>query len=127
MRERSTAGDRSFAGFYPVPDPGGDLVARQRSNGSIAIVDLTSGATLGTISAPASPTLGLRLGLAFSADGGTLVTVVQAVGANDSLILEHRIGDDALIEEGCSAGSRSLTKSEWRSYVGTNPPADLAC
>ncbi len=126
-RRRSTAGDRSYGGFVPVPDPAGDLVARQRSDGSTTIVDLASGATLGTIPAPAPPSLGLRLGLAFSPDGATLVTIVQAVGSSQSLILRHRIGDRDLLDAGCEAGGRDLTRSEWRTFVGSDPPGDLSC
>ena len=126
-RQRVLAGDQSYDPYYPVADPTGNLVARQRANGSVTLADLSSGAVLATLAAPVSPSLGLRIGLAFAPGGQALVTVVQTVAGYTPQIIERLLGPRALVRSACATAGRSLTPGEWRTFVGTTPPSDLAC
>jgi hypothetical protein len=126
-RQRVLLGDQSYGVFFPVADSRGELVARQRSDSSVVITDLGSGASLATIPAPAPASLGLKLGLTFSPDGGALVTVVQTIEGTTPKILERGISDQALVHAACAAAGRNLTPAEWRTFVGTRAPGDLRC
>jgi hypothetical protein len=126
-RQRVLAGDQSYDPYYPVADPAGNLVARQRANGSVTLADLSSGAVLATLAAPVSPSLGLRIGLAFAPGGQALVTVVQTVAGYTPQIIERLLGPQALVRSACATAGRSLTPGEWRTFVGTTPPSSLAC
>jgi len=124
--ERTLPGDQSYAYYAPVADASGHLVARQRSDGSTAIDDLGSGTTLGTLTAPAARTEGLRIGMSFAPGGRSLVTVVQALSTGASEIIQHDLSVGTGIRVACAAGG-SLTAADWRRYVGSAPPADLTC
>jgi WD40 repeat protein len=126
-RQRVIAGDQTYGRFNPVPDAGGGLVLRQRSDGSVALADLSSGTTLATLPAPASASLGLRIGLAFSPDSQNLISVVQTISGNTLEIIERAIGAQTLVHAACVTAGRNLTRAEWRSFVGTSPPGNLAC
>ena len=125
--ERTLPADQSYAGFYPVTDAGGHLVARQRSDGSTTIADLDSGATLATLPAPASPQLGLKIGSAFGPDGQHLVTVLETLTTNGSWIIQYDLRPATLVRAACSAAGRNLTAADWRAYVGSTSPSDLSC
>jgi len=125
--DRTLAGDESYGNLYPVTDRDGHLVARQRSDGSTTIADLDSGATLATVAAPAPPSLGLKIGRAFSPGGRSLVRVVQTLATNASEIVEHDLSAGTGLRAACTAAGRILTAADWRRYVGSTPPNDLTC
>jgi WD40 repeat protein len=125
--ERTIPGDESYSGYPPVADAGGRLVARRRTDGSTTVVDLASGAILATVPAPAPRSLGLKIGLAFSADGNKLVTSVQGLGSNASQIIARDISGNTLVKAACATAGRSLTPTDWRAYVGGAVPGDLSC
>ena len=127
MRLRVLAGDPSYAISYPVADGSGDLVARQQTNGTISLTDLNSGTTLATLPAPASGSLGLLLGLAFSPDGTDFVTVVQTRAGTTPEIIQHDISGPALVRSACATAGRRMAPIEWRTFVGTTPPDNLEC
>lgn len=124
---RVIPGDESYSFFLPIPDPTGHLVARQRSDGTVVLVDLSSGTTLATIPSPLPPSDGLKIGLAFSADGSHLVSIVQSLAFNSSEIIERDFSTPTLIRSACLTAGRSLTAGEWRTYIGGTPPSNLAC
>ena len=125
--ERVIPGDESYSLFLPIPDPTGHLVARQRSDGTVVLVDLRSGTTLATIPSPLPPSDGLKVGLAFSPDGTHLVSVVQSLAFNSSEIIDRDFSTPTLIHSACVAAGRSLTASDWRTYIGGTPPRNLNC
>jgi hypothetical protein len=93
----------------------------------VTIADLVSGTTLVTLPAPAPPSLGLKIGLAFSPNGHSLVTVLQTLTTSASEIIQHDLGAGALLRAACAAAGRSLTAADWRTYVGSTPSSDLTC
>lgn len=125
--ERVIPGDESYSSLLPIPDPTGQLVARQRSDGTVVLVDLKSGTALATIPSPLPASDGPKLGLAFSPDGSHLVTIVQSLTFNSSEIIDRDFSTQTLIHSACSTAGRSLTASDWRTYVGGTAPSDLAC
>jgi hypothetical protein len=125
--ERTLPGDQSYANYYPVADAGGHLVARQRSDGSTTIADLDSPATLGTLAAPAPRPGRLRIGLAFSPEGRSLITVFQTTDTGAAEIIQHDLGAGNGIRVACAAAGGSLTAADWRRYVCSTPPSDLTC
>jgi hypothetical protein len=127
VRERVIGGDPSYAPFPPIADPTGELVARQRTDGTTVLDDITSGATLATLPAPDATDLGLRIGLAFTPGGRSLVTVVQTVSAATPFIIQRPLDVPTLIRTACQAAGQSLSAAQWRSFVGTSPPSNLAC
>ncbi len=125
--ERVIPGDESYSVFPPIGDPAGDRVARQRSDGTVVILDLNSGTTLATIPSPLPPSDGLKIGLAFSPDGSHLVSIIQSLTFNSSEIVDRDLSVPTLIRSACTTAGRSLTASDWRTYVGGALPGDLAC
>jgi WD40 repeat protein len=125
--QRVIPGDESYSPFLPIPDPTGHLVARQRSDGTVVLVDLTSGTTLATIPSPVPPSDGLKLGLTFSPDGRHLLSIVQSLASNNSEIIDRDFSTGTLIQSACTTAGRSLTPTEWRSYIGGTPPSNLSC
>ncbi len=126
-RRRVIPGDQSYA-QPPVADLRGDLVARERSDGSVDLDDVSSGATLATLAAPGRAFPGLRLGLGLSPTGSELVSVVQTDDASPKPeIIDHDLSPQALIRSACATAGRSLTPAQWRAYVGTAPPSHLGC
>jgi|GEM_PF-5489633 len=125
--QRVIPGDESYSQFLPIPDPTGHLVARQRSDGTIVLVDLTSGTTLATIPSPLPPSDGLKLGLTFSPDGSHLLTIVQSLAFNSSQIIDRDFSTRTLIQSACTTAGRPLTPSQWRTYIGGTPPSNLSC
>jgi hypothetical protein len=89
VRQRVIGGDASYAPFPPVADSTGELVARQRTDGTTVLDDIASGATLATLPAPDSTDLGLRIGLVFTPGGRSLVTVVQTVSGATPFIIQR--------------------------------------
>ena len=125
--ERVIPGDETYSFYLPIPDPTGHVVARQRSDGTVVLVDLSSGTTLATIPSPLPPSDGLKIGLAFSADGSHLISILQSLEYDSSAIIQRNFSIPTLIRSACLTAGRSLTASEWRAYVGGNPPSNLTC
>lgn len=125
--ERTLPGDGAYNTLYPVGDSQGHLVARQRSDGSIALVDLGSGAQLATLPAPAPASWGLKIGLAFSPDGHSLISVLQTLAYDWSKIITYDLATGTLVHAACATAGRNLTATDWRAYVGSAPPRDLTC
>lgn len=123
-RERVLPGDTSYA-WPPTGNRQGTLVARPRTDFTIALNDLTTGATLATLATPGR--LGRKTSVAFSPDGRRLITVTAPGAETVSYMAQRDISDAALIRSACATAGRDLTADEWRAFVGTAPPADLSC
>ena len=124
MRERVLPGDTTYA-WPPTGNRQGTLVARPRTDFTIALNDLTTGATLATLATPGR--LGRKTSVAFSPDGQRLITVTAPGAETVSYLAQRDISDAALIRSACATAGRDLTADEWRAFVGTAPPADLSC
>lgn len=123
-RERVLPGDSSYA-WPPTGNRQGTLVARPRTDFTIALSDLTTGATLATLATPGH--LGRNTSVAFSPAGRRLITVTAPGAETVSYMAQRDISDAALIRSACATAGRDLTADEWRAFVGTAPPADLSC
>jgi hypothetical protein len=125
-RERVLPGDESHS-WPPVANEQGTAVARQRSNGSIVLADLDTSATLATFPSP-SGSDALKTGIAFTPDGGRLVTVTESAGGpSNAQLIWRAISDDDIVRTACATAGRNLTAAEWQTFVGTSPPRDLSC
>jgi WD40 repeat protein len=124
--ERTLPGDGSYS-WPPVPDEQGALVARRRSDGTVAIDDLHTGARLVGLATPRGKSVS-KTGVAFTPAGNVLVTVSEDDGFGSQPQLVWRdLSDRSLVETACDAVGRDLTEGEWRGFVGTDPPDELAC
>jgi hypothetical protein len=102
-------------------------VARQRSNGSIVLADLDNGNALATF-LPASGSLALKTGLAFTPNGTQLIALTESADVDTNAQLVRRdISDENLVRTACHAAGRDPTPAEWQSFVGTDVPDTLAC
>jgi WD40 repeat protein len=120
--ERSIPGEPDYAAG-PVANRQGTLVARERSDGTVAITDLESGESLGSFRLPAAR----KAGMAFGGDGHTLVTVTEPDAQGKGELQRWTISEAAWVRVACESVGRELTASEWRRYVGTTPPSELHC
>ncbi len=123
--ELTIAGDPGYL-WPPVANQNGTLVARQRVNGSIVIDSLLSGTTLDTLSTP-SDSGKLLSGTAFAPDSGELIAVTDGYGLGPGTLIDRNLSGKALAAAACKAAGARLTRAEWRTYIGTAPPAFLAC
>jgi WD40 repeat protein len=123
-QERVLAGDPSYI-WPPVPSPDGRFIARPRSDSSIVLTDLATGAV--TTLAPSVAVPGRRVGMAFSADGTRFVTVTEGDDTSQGLVVYRDLSDEALVRVACVTAGRSLTAAEWHTLVGTDLPDDLGC
>jgi hypothetical protein len=125
-RERVLPGDESYV-WPPVGNAQGTLVARQRSGGSIVLADLSTGTALDTFPSPATSSY-FKTGIGFSPDGTRLITVTdeETYGTGAQLV-QRDLSDDALVRTACATAGRNLTAAEWKTFVGTKPPANLTC
>jgi WD40 repeat protein len=106
--------------------PNGTVVARVRDNGTVLITALTTGQALGSFSLP-FPNTGAAdpwraTALQFTPDGKALLTA-----ASGGEMMRWDLYPPDLVKIACATVGRALTATEWRTYVHTNPPADLAC
>jgi hypothetical protein len=120
--QRSIAGEPDYA-TGPVANRQGTLVARERSDGTVAITDLQSGETLGSFRLPAPR----KAGMAFGGDGHTLVTVTEPAAQGRGELQRWTLSEAAWVHAACESAGRDLTAAEWRRYVGSTPPSDLRC
>ena len=123
--DREVAGDASFF-IEPIGNADGSLLAQRRTDGAVQLVGLADGAALGTLAIPEDADTN-KTGVAFSGDGGKLVTVTEDVSELGDYMVERDISPDGLIDAACAAAGRSLTEEEWNRLVGVELPERLAC
>ena len=123
---RSIPGDAAYAEAI-TGIPHSDLVARLTYQGSIELTDLDSGQNLGALTALQPGHSGGEppwdaTTIAASPDGKELVTA-STCGS----VVRWQLDPQTWIRTACTLAGRDLTADEWRQYVGTTPPANLAC
>ena len=104
----------------------GSMLALQGSDGSVQLLDLTTGSPIGIV--PALDSGSGLTGLAYTADGSRLVMVVgNPYGAPGATLVQRTVSDAGLVRIACQAAGRDLSAAEWRAMVGPDVPANLAC
>lgn len=114
--------------WAPVSDAAGDVIAQAQSDSTVQLIDVDTGTSLVTFRAAASS--GLRAGIGFSPDGGTVVTATEAGGygvAGDGVVASRTIAPDQLVQTACATAGRDLTVTEWSQAVDAPAPASLTC
>jgi len=125
--ERTIAGGENLSEEPPVGNVAGNMAALHRSDGSVVLVDLDTGTQLATF-APREPASFLKTSVAFSPQGDALYMLTEKFdGESDAELVSRDISDSALVATACAAAGRNLTPTEWRAYIGTEPPSDLSC
>ena len=124
--ERTLPAEQTFG--PPVGNQQGTLIARQQTDGSIELDDLSTGAIIDTLP-PFSAVIGAKQGVAFSPDGEHLISVTSGIGpAIDSAeLIDLDISGTALADAACAAAGSALSPSEWNIFVGPDPPSHFAC
>ena len=120
--QRSIVGEPGYV-TGPVANRQGTLVARERSDGTVAITDLESGESLGSFRLPAAR----KAGMAFSGDGHTLVTVTEPAAQGKGELQRWTLSESTWVHAACESAGRDLTAAEWERYIGSTPPSDLRC
>lgn len=124
--ERTIAGDPSYA-WPPVPNPQGTMVARQRRNGDITLVDTKTGSTLATVQ-PTVNSAVAKIGVAFSPDGQRLITLTDETAYKaGAVLLDRDLSEATLVRSACQAAGAGLTNAQWERFVGSSPPSKPIC
>lgn len=130
----TASGDRRVGMFEGMADSdvgpvvGADDFVAEASREAVRLIDLRSGQALGTLTVP--PALrddSTGTGLAFSADGSTLVTATEAGAAATGILIDWKLTPSSWIHTACTTAGRNLTPALWRQYVGTHSPSKLHC
>jgi WD40 repeat protein len=113
---------RAFAAI-----PGTGLVARLRGDGTVVVVDLTSGGVLGSFPLPPMTRGSVAYPWAATVltaprDSSELVTATSG-----GQFVRWRLMENTWPRSLCDSAGRDLTAAEWRNAVGTHPPTNLAC
>ena len=124
--ERTLPAEQSYG--PPVGNMQGTRIARQQTDGSIELDDLSSGAVIDTLP-PFSATSGVKEGVAFTPDGRHLIIVISGTGPglDSAELIDLDISGTDLVNAACAAAGHGLSPSEWRTFLGSDPPPDLAC
>lgn len=123
-RQRVLPGDSSYA-WPPTGNRQGTLVVRPRTDNTLVLGDLGTGATLAILRTPGE--FARKTGVAFSPSGTRLIAVTASGATSASSLVERDLSDPVLVRSACATAGRDLTADEWRSFVGTAPPSDLSC
>jgi WD40 repeat protein len=111
--------------------PDGNLAATVLSeDGTIRLIDLAVGGEVAKFETPGH-LAHLKTGIAFSPDGKRLVAVSEILSENDvtdvAELVTRNVSDVSLVNTACAAAGKDLSVAEWRTLVGSDPPADLSC
>jgi WD40 repeat protein len=121
---------RVIAGMADViagPVVGQDgLAAEVGSDGSAVVIDVNSGATLGTIYPPAGPRT-RSTGIAMSAASTSLITVTEGSGQTPGTLTDWQLSVSAWLKVACASAGRALTSADWQEYISGPQPEQLAC
>ena len=104
----------------------GSFLVQERSDGTLAVTQLNSGALLGELPAPSSLPL-LKTGL--STDGADqLVSVMEGPPASDEgTLVRWDLSPQSWTRDACVTAGRSLTSADWQQYATGPLPAFRAC
>jgi len=132
VRDRGTrAVVASIMGAAPAADgvattPDGSLAARLRRDGTVEVVDVARAGVLGVLGMPGQTRYGMLPGLAFTADGASLV-VAYPEDAGSGELDAYDLAPGRLVQVACATAGRDLTPAEWRQFVNDAVPDDLRC
>lgn len=135
MEEWTAAGDRRLGtlageGRTSVgPAVGEDVIAEKLDDDTVRLIDLASGHAFGTLQLPPG-SKAESTALAFSADGGELVTVTESGGdvtGDVGTLITWKLDPDALTRAACASAGRDLTPDVWSQYMGSGTPSNLHC
>jgi WD40 repeat protein len=110
--------------------PDGTRYAEHRADHSVAVVNLASGAPIGSFAIAHEEG---RLSYTFSADGTRLVIAVpQPTTTSDpdnrsGLVMTIDLRPDFWVRVACASAGRDLTGDEWQAMTGQPPRASLRC
>jgi hypothetical protein len=112
----------------PVVSPDGRIVVWGGSTGTMSLTDMAErGVVLGRVPVPVQD--GKHPVSVFSRDGGRLITTIPALPSIERpgsvRIMDLTV--PGWISASCAVAGRDLDPSEWRNYLGTEPPDDLRC
>ena len=125
--QRTLPGGRAFVAGLAV-SAAGTLVAQQLTDGSVTVTDLDTGTVVGSFQLPTTTEWVGHTGLGLSADGSTLVTVLEPEQFdNPGTAIVWDLSDAGRIERACATVGRDLTTEEWQHHVGGETPTSLAC
>jgi WD40 repeat protein len=103
----------------------GPLIAYQALDGSVTLLDATTGDPVGSFPLQAS-TEALKTGLVFERSGRRLVTVSEGDDDTSGYIETWSVDPRDVTSTLCRLAGRTLTAEEWRSLAGGTAP-DLSC
>lgn len=111
-----------------IVSPVSGLAARLRDDGVITLLDTVNAQVVGSIGEPNEVLYGMSPGIAFDADGSTLV-VVHPTSDNGmpGELQTWRTSAEQWVRAACRSAGRDLTADEWRRYVNAAVPDDLRC
>lgn len=100
----------------------GPFLVQERSDGTLAVTQMSSGTFLGALPAPS-----LKTGM--SADGaGQLVSVTEGAPATgQGTLIRWELSPQSWIRNACAAAGRHLTSTDWQQYGSGPTPSFLAC
>ncbi|MEU6075479.1 hypothetical protein [Micromonospora sp. NPDC047074] len=106
----------------------GLLAQRPGADDSVRIIEYPSGDVLATLPLAAN-SKAFSTGLAFSADGRTLVTATEGHQSVNGwgVLVAWQLDPAAWVRAACASAGADLTAQQWRQYLDTEPPADLRC
>lgn len=107
--------------------PGTPYVGRVRNDGTVAVVDIDAGTTLGVFRLPQT-----KVTFATAPWQATAVTGVGATGelltANPGgAVARWAVSERTWLTRACRFAGRDLRTGEWRAVTGYDPPSDLRC
>jgi WD40 repeat protein len=124
---RTLPGGGGYADALAV-SPDGSLLARLGEDGNASITSLSTGDVLTSFTLPVPVDNGdttdpwLATAMQFTPDGHSLLTATTG-----GELIRWNIYPEDLVKIACSIAGRALTDPEWRQYVRTPPPKNLAC
>lgn len=107
--------------------PGTPYVGRMRNDGTVAVIDIDAGTTLGGLQLPQ-----VKVTFATAPWEAAAVTGVGATGelltANPGgSVARWAVSERLWLTRACQFAGRDLRAEEWREVTGSHPPADLRC
>ncbi|MFI7598172.1 TIR domain-containing protein [Actinoplanes sp. NPDC049681] len=129
---RSTGDDHEIrhldgVGALVTADARSGLAASLDMNGTLGLLDLATGRRLGEapLQNPGQAERGdtaYQTAMAFVPGKAVLYSVTIGGDA-----IRWDFGDETLLAQACAVAGRDLTEAEWRTDIGSEPPADLSC
>jgi hypothetical protein len=92
----------------------------------VALYDAPSDVLLGAVPFPAN-WQSTRRGVGLAPDASVLVSAFEPLDNGQGLAVATQLAPEALVATACRTSGGSLTPDDWRTLIGPDVPADLAC